>query len=427
MAVLRAVGDGPLFEMPGGAARLAIGVEYQDNQAESRVNTGRVGSIDSVPFRSYSRESYSAFAELNLPVTEFLDISASARYDEYSDFGSTTNPSLGFNLHPVDGLRVYGHWGTSFNAPTAYDGLGFATGRFACGIYTLGLGSASRPFDPPPAQDNGQGTCAMVLDGVKAGIRPQTSDNWAFGIDAEPMEGLRIGGQFYSIDFADVLGAVNPQDLNTYTTNPELYLYAVTAPQYAAINAQLINGATLAAQQPSSNIAIVVDRRVSNLGSALLEGIDFHVYYDRPLGGAELSLGLAGTLTTTSQANFGRETNELGNGFPELVFTTFAGVDFGAFSTRVTANYSGEFTSTSPSNLATNDFQKVDPFTMVNLNFGYEFDDSASFLSGTQLRLAVNNVFEETPQRMRRGSANILTYENWSLGREIRVGFSKTF
>lgn len=426
LVVFRAVGDGPLFQLPGGAARLAVGAEYQDNQADSRLNAGRVGSLSALPFMSYSRDSYSAFGELALPVTDFLDLSASIRYDEYSDFGDTTNPSLGFNLHPVDGLSIYGHWGTSFNAPTAVDGLGIATGRFACGIYTAN--GSPRPNDPF-GEDNGQGTCAMISEGVKAGIQPQTAESWAFGFDAEPMDGLRIGGQFYSIAFDDVLGAVNPQNLNTYVTNPELYFYAITPAQYAAFLSEFTNGAQLATQRSNTDIGLYIDRRTSNIGTAQLEGVDFHAYYDRPIGDAELSLGVSGTYVTKSISNFGTEVDQRQQGGPALTFTAFAGVDFGAFSSRVTANYSGEFNSTS-FNINNQTGDEVSPFTTVNLNFGYQFDESDGLLAGTSLRLAINNVFEETPETFRRGTsaaASLVTYENWSLGRDIRVGFSKTF
>jgi iron complex outermembrane receptor protein len=425
--VLRAVGDGPLFALPGGDAKLAVGAEFQDNQAKSRVTSARVGAIDTLPWTRYGRHSISVFGELSLPVTTFLDVSASVRYDHYSDFGSTTNPNIGATLKPTDWLKIFGHWNTSFNAPTAVDGLGLAVGRFSCGIYTPGVGTASRPYDPyTPKKDNGQGTCALVSEGVKAGIRPQTAQSWAVGFEATPLDGLRVGGEFYSIDFNEVLGAVNPQNLNTYVTNPELYNYAITAAQYAAFLSELTNGTALAAQQANSTVAIYVDRRTSNIGTATLQGIDFHVYYDRDLADGRLSLGLVGTKTTKSVANFGVETNELGNGSPEFVFTTFAGYKVGGFSSRVTVNYSGVFHDDAPDPAGVLG-ARIDPFTTVNLSLGYEFGETRGALSGTSLRLTVDNLFEEKPQVTPRGAANISTYRNWTLGRVIKFGVSKKF
>lgn len=425
--VIRAVGDGPLFALPGGDAKLAVGVEYQDNQADSHLLAGRVDAVKALPWMSYGRHAFSAFGELSLPITDFLNVAASVRYDDYSDFGSTTNPSLGATFKPTDWLKIYGHWNTSFNAPTAVDGLGIAVGRFACGIYTVGLNTASRPYDPyTPKKDTGQGTCAMISEGVKAGIKPQTADSWAVGFELTPTSGLNIGGQFYSIDFADILGAVNPQNLNTYITNPELYNYVPTAAQYAAFLSQLTNGTALAAQQSSTNIALYVDRRTSNIGTATLEGIDFHINYNAKVGDGDLSTGVSGTKTTKSIANFGVQTNELGNGGPEFVFSAHVGYKIGGFSSRITWNYSGMFHDASP-NVGGTLGQPIQPFSMYNVNFGYDFGDSAGALSGTSLRLAIDNAFDAKPQHTPRGSANILTYANWTLGRVIKFGISKKF
>lgn len=424
--VVRTVADGPLFALPGGDAKLAIGLEYQDNKAESRLTADRVGVVHTLPWQSYDRNSKSAFAEVSLPVLDFVDIAASVRYDDYSDFGSTTNPSIGATIRPFDGLKIFGHWNTSFNAPTAVDGLGIATGRFACGIYVPGLGSASRPFDPAPAQDNGQGTCAMITEGVKAGIGPQTAESWAVGFEAKPLDGLRFGGEFYSIQFDNVLGAVNPQNLNTYLTNPDLYIYAITSTQYANLLAQLTNGGQLGAQQPSSNIALVVDRRTANIGTAKLEGVDFHIDYTGSVEFGTVAVGLAGTKTTKSLANFGVATNELGNGGPELTAVAFASVKSGGFSSRLTINYSGKFHDPSPNiNGLLNTV--VNPFTTISLNLGYEFGESAGALKGTSLRFGVDNLFEAEPQVIRRNAPNLIGYQNWTLGRVVKFGLSKKF
>ncbi|MCW1404103.1 TonB-dependent receptor [Novosphingobium sp. MW5] len=434
--VARMVADGPLFALPGGDARIAVGAEYQDNQAKSRLTAGRVDSVKALPYMSYGRHAWSLFGELSMPVTEFLDLSASVRHDHYSDFGSTTNPNFGATLKPTEWLKIYGHWNKSFNAPTAIDGLGIGVGRFACGIYS----TTSRPNDPyTPKKDNGQGTCALIAEGVKAGIKPQTAESWAVGLELTPVEGLRLGGEFFSIDFRNILGAVNPQNLNTYLTNPELYIYnasligapaadcpAGVANQYLCYLSGLTNGAQLAAQQPASNVALFVDRRTSNIGSAQLEGVDFHVYYDAKVGDGDLSVGVSGTKTTKSFSNFGVPTNELGVGGPEFVFTTFAGYKINGFSTKLTWNYTGAYKDSAP-NVSGLLGGPIQPFSIFNLNFGYEFGEGSGALLGTSLRLTIDNLFDKKPQITPRGQANLITYANWTLGRVIKMGISKKF
>ena len=427
----RVVADGPLFALPGGDARLAAGAEYQDNQAKSHLLGGRVGAVKDLPWMSYGRHAYSLFGELLLPVTTFLDLSASLRHDHYSDFGSTTNPNLGATLQPADWVKIYAHWNKSFNAPTAIDGLGIGVGRFACGIYS----TTSRPNDPyTPKKDNGVGTCALITEGVKAGIKPQTAESWAAGLELTPISGLRVGGEFYSIDFSNILGAVNPQNLNTYLTNPELYIYNATlsganatyGTNYAAYLAELTNGAALLTQHGVGDVALLVDRRTSNIGSAKLRGVDFHVYYDTNLGAGDLSVGVAGTRTTKSFSNFGVPTNELGVGGPKLVFTSFLGYKVGGLSTKVTWNYSGKYKDSAP-DVNGQLGGPIQSFSTFNWSAGYDFGDDAGALSGTTLRLTIDNALAKKPQVTPRAQANIVTYANWTLGRVIKMGVSKKF
>ncbi len=436
MFFFRAVADGPLFALPGGDAKVAVGVEYQNNRAESRLGTGVVNLINSNPFASAQRNAKSAFAEVTLPITSWADINGSVRHDSYSDSaGSSTNPSIGLALKPASWLKLFGHWNTSFNAPTAIDTLAIGTGRFACGIYVNGsTNPAQRPTDQSvlsggtlPLRDTSrQGTCALVLQGSSPGLKPQTAKSWAVGFEATPARGFRFGGQFYSIDLKNALGTLNPSVTSTYLTNPDLYTYNVTAPQYAAILATLGNGAALAGQQMSSNIAIVVDTRISNLNAAKVEGVDFHVGYEGDFDIGHLSVGFSGTRQTRALiTNGGVTSNQLGIGSPVLTATMFLGLKVGRVSGRVTINHSGRFTDNAINNLSV--AEEVNPFTVTNLNFGYDFGESGGALAGTSFRLAIDNVFETTPQTVRRLNTNSPSYVNWTLGRVVKFGISKKF
>lgn len=435
MFVTRLVADGPLFELPGGEAKVAIGVEYQRNHAESRLNTGRFGAIDALPYLEYSRNSKSVFGELSLPVMEWLDLSGSVRLDDYSDFGSTTNPSLGATLKPTEWLKIYGHWSTSFNAPTAIDGLAIATGRFALNQYTpLSPNPAQRPSDPAPIQDQGLGRHAFILDGTNAGTQPQTSENWAVGFEVTPANGLNFGAQYYSLAFDDILAAVDPQNLTTYSTNPELYYYnvgggnfsnSVGTVSYASILAQLTNGAQLGAQVLGPDVAFIVDRRTSNIGSAKLEGIDFHLNYVHDFDFGQLSAGISGTKATKSTTNFGTFVNQLGQGGAELTASTYFGLNAGGFTSRLTINYTGKYRDTNGTNTGVIG-RVVNPFTVMNLALGYQFEEGG-ILGGTSLRFGVDNLFEEKPQVILRSSQNFIAYANYTMGRVFKFGISKKF
>ncbi len=428
MFFVRTIADGPIFALPGGDAKVAIGAEYQDNRAESRLGTGVVGLIGSVPYASAQRNAKSVFGEVSLPITSFAEISGSVRHDSYSDAaGSSTNPSIGLALRPTSWLKLFGHWNTSFNAPTAIDTLAIGTGRLVCGIYVAGsTNPAQRPTDPLGRDTSKQGTCAIVLQGSSPGLKPQTAKSWAVGFEATPGSGFRFGGEFYSIDLKNALGTLNPSVTSTYSTNPNLYTYNITAPQYAAVLATLGNGAALSTQQPSTNIAIVVDTRISNLNAAKVEGVDFHVFYDGDIGNARLSAGFAGTRQTRALiTNGGVVSNQLGVGGPRLTATTFLGLKVGQVSGRVTVNYSGRFVDNANNNLG--DPQEINPFATTNINLGYDVGESGGALAGLSFRLTVDNVFEALPQTVRHPTTNNPSFANWTLGRVIKLGASFKF
>ncbi len=424
LITLRSIADGPIFTLPAGDVRVAIGGEFAENRADSRLTAGPIGSLSALPYMKAKRNSKSVFGEIHIPVTSFADVSASVRHDNYSDFGSTTNPSIGLALKPTDWLKLFGHWNSSFNAPTAIDTLTIATGRYVCGIYVPGsVNPAQRPTDPLGRDTSRQGSCAMVLQGSGPGLKPQTAESWAVGFEASPGSGVRFGGEFYSIDIENALGTLNPSVLSTYTTNPDLYTYNVTAPQFAALLATLTNGAALGLQQPASNIAIIVDTRTSNLNAAKLEGVDFHAFWDKDIDAGHLSMGVAGTLATKAFiTNGGVSSDRLRVGGPKFFATSFLGFSSGGFSTKVTVNYSGKFRDEAGNNFGMQ--ENSDPFIITNLMLGYDFKDSGEPLDGLSLRLIVDNVFEKTPQVIRRANTNNPTFLNWTLGRVIKLGAS---
>ncbi|MDB5726314.1 MAG: hypothetical protein JWQ16_3068, partial [Novosphingobium sp.] len=431
MFILRSIADGRLFALPGGDAKLAVGFEFQDNSAQTRLTAGTVDSLAALPYMKASRNSKSVFGELSLPVVSFLDISASLRYDNYSDFGSTLNPNFGATLRPFDGLKIFGHWNTSFNAPTALDDLAIATGRYACGIYVAGGTPSQRPTDPKGRDTLKQGTCAFVMQGSGPNLKPQTATSWAIGFEATPISGLRFGGEFYSIDFDNVLGSLDPSNSSTYITNPNLYTYDVvntnaTKTGFSDFLATLTNGAALGAQHPSSDIAIIVDTRTSNLNAAKLRGIDFHVYYDTDASFGHLAFGLNGTLQTKALVTASSATtDELGHGVARFTATTFVGWNNGPLAARVTVNYTGKFHDLATNNVGVSEV--VSPFVMTNLSLGYSIKDSTGPLNGTSLRLNVDNLFDTSPQTIKRLNTNNPAFNNWTLGRVIKIGVSKQF
>jgi iron complex outermembrane recepter protein len=428
MFLVRAIVDGPVFALPGGDAKVALGAEFQENRAQSRLSTGTIGSVANAAWLKSTRNSKSIYGEVLLPVVSFADVTASVRHDSYSDFGDTTNPSVRLTIKPTSTLRFYGQWNKSFNAPTAVDNLSIGTGRFVCGIYVPGSTNAGqRPNDPLGRDTSKQGSCAMVLQGSGGNLKPQTAESWSVGFEFKPTSSLRIGGQFYSVNLQNALGTLNPANTATYSTNPDKYTYNVTQTQYQAILATLVNGPALLGQQPlGSNIALVTDTRIGNLNAAKIEGIDFHLNYATDVSFGRMSFDLAGTRATRALiTNGGVTTNQLNTGSPQFTAIARVRLTSGGFSSGITLNYSGRFKDAGFNNLS--QVEEVDPFAVFNLNLGYDLGEEAGMLGGTSLRLGIDNLFEKKPQTIKRLNTNNPSYNNWTFGRVIKLGISKKF
>ena len=120
--------DGPLFQLPGGEVRAAVGGELAYNR-QHLVNGSNNAFEDDPTDNTFAvtndstahRSTASAFAELfvpivgedmNVPLMQSFNVDAAVRYDNYSDFGGTTNPEdrrdldrERFDLDP----RIVGH------------------------------------------------------------------------------------------------------------------------------------------------------------------------------------------------------------------------------------------------------------------------------------------------------------------------------
>ena len=284
--LVRTVADGGLFELPGGTLKAAIGVEYNRDRAKLREGSVTIGGISNVPFRRASREVKSVFGELSIPVFSMLDLSLSGRFDDYSDFGDTFNPNIGVNFTPFDGFRIFGHWGESFNAPTALDSVRTANARF---IANAAAGVPDPNMERTPASRDD----VLLIEGSGGALRPQTAETWSVGFDYTPVDNLKFGANYYDIDFSNLLGAVNPQLASVVLLNPDKFIFNPTQAEFDAFLAAADNGAQFAGIN-ALDVGVIIDRRVANIGQARLKGLDFFANYQMETGFGEVSFGVAG-------------------------------------------------------------------------------------------------------------------------------------
>ncbi len=106
--------------LDGGSLGLALGAEYRKETATNPpvpgTETASLVGLNYVAF-DMSRNVWAIYGELVAPVTKWLELNAAVRYDDYSDFGGTWNPKIGFKLRPISQVAIRGTYSEAFRAP----------------------------------------------------------------------------------------------------------------------------------------------------------------------------------------------------------------------------------------------------------------------------------------------------------------------
>ncbi len=384
LEVINAQMDGSLFEMPGGNVRIALGGEHRveytytsllQGQAASQVRTADEGS----------RNVDAVFAELFIPLVgagnaspglERLSVSLAARYEDYSDFGSTTNPKVGVTYSPWRGLTLKGTYGTSFRAPTFTE------------VSTIG-GGAGLYFDTLPGPGGNQ--IGIGIAGGNPGLSPEKATTWSFGVDIAPPDipGFNASVNYFRIDYTDQIQAL--RGTPGLLTNPIYSQFVQFNPTPAQIAALVNSGLPINAAINQSLVTFIADGRRQNLGTSLFRGLDFTAAYRWNWGGVDLDAGIQGTyiLDYLFEAVPGAGLVDVLDtiGFTQK-FRTQAdiGAKVGGVKTRLTWNHLNGYTNTTSTVV-----RKVSNYDTFDLLIGYDITDRVN------LSFDVRNLFNEDP------------------------------
>ncbi len=108
-------------KLPGGAIGLAVGAQYREQELDQRADedllTGDLSGGSVYSPVSGDRGIFSAYVEFNLPLHYTLEAQVALRFEDYSDFGDTTNPKIALRWQPANWIMLRGSWTTSFLAP----------------------------------------------------------------------------------------------------------------------------------------------------------------------------------------------------------------------------------------------------------------------------------------------------------------------
>jgi iron complex outermembrane receptor protein len=198
--------SGELFELPGGTAALAVGVNRieQDYKKiiDSQSENDNVFGIVNDQGDQGERQVNAVYAELSLPVLKELELQAAVRHDQYSDFGGTTNPKFGFKYRPVDRLMFRGSAATGFKAPSLrqiYKGK------------SVGLANLNDTILYAGQADIEPTTEVEIETSGNQDLQEETSLAYSFGVVTDPFEGFSVAADFWYIKINDIVQDMDPQ------------------------------------------------------------------------------------------------------------------------------------------------------------------------------------------------------------------------
>ncbi|ATC93987.1 TonB-dependent receptor [Pseudoalteromonas tunicata] len=367
--------SGEAFKFGSESVMMAAGVEYREEDVndipDDQFQRGLIFGTESVSAQA-SRDQFAAYVEFSIPLAENLELQLAGRYDDYSDFGTTTNPKVAFRWAPDDTVTVRASWAQGFRAPSlAQIGLGpseknlFFTDTYRCAA---------------TGQDCGKLDYVIRFAGNQD-LKPEESESWNVGFIWAPIAEFGFGIDIWSI------------------TQDNKIAEQAFGPVYdAECNNQSSTVCVRLPAPPGQSLGVIkkIHSSFENISSQEVAGIDVSANYNYSL--EEYGL-LKFNLEWAYQSKFEKDGRDyLGEyNFPEHRWIFSTNWEMGNFNTNLNVSFVGEFEDTPDIDFdGTLDFdsntsRKVKSQALVDLQTAYNVSDS------TKVSFGINNLLDEEP------------------------------
>jgi iron complex outermembrane recepter protein len=230
--------QGPLFALPGGTARIALGADYRsssfDYHPDSIFITGDTLSYGTSTPANGSQNAKEVFGELLLPLAKDwvlakdFSLDLGYRYSKYDTFAGKSTWKADASWTIVNGVRFRGGYSFAFRAPSLADlfagaGVGQQSlnGGDPCDVlssYRTGANSAqvqalcaaqAGPAGSATYSFGGANVTVPVQTGGNSLLQPETARTWSIGTVLTPLRGLNISVDYYNIAISGAISSLS--------------------------------------------------------------------------------------------------------------------------------------------------------------------------------------------------------------------------
>lgn len=385
--------DGPLLHLPAGSLLVSFGGQFRHERFDPKSST--VGVLQ--------RHVWAAFGELNLPIVssanatlfaQRLELSLAARYDNYSDFGSSgLQPKAGILWEPVHGLSFRASYAHSFRAPLLSQ-LTDASDTFL----------ASNLVNP--ASPTGKTATLLKLGSGNPSLVAETAKSFTAGLDFKPavLPGLSITATYYHIRFDNRIANPPLPSFARVFLLPDISGPFVQLSPSLAFLQNIYSTRTVigAAALPPTAIVAFYDGTPHNLALTVTSGVEFSAEYPQRLPTGELRFSVSGRYIgkfRVQTAPSVAPTSLLNTIFNPVDWVVHGGVAWSrpGLETGIIVNYVDHYQntfSTPPT--------RIGSWTTVDWHVALEPNATGGvpWLDGFRFSLAVQNLFDRDPPRV---------------------------
>jgi iron complex outermembrane receptor protein len=363
--------SGAITEMEHGPLLMAVGAEYRDesisDNPDDQFLRGDVFGTEATQANG-SRQNSSIFAEVAIPLIEDFELQFAVRFEDYSDFGNTTNPKVAFRWAPMENIVLRGSIGTAFRAPSLHQiGLGRTdeSPNLVDTVRCDAVGIACQPAE-----------YTAIFEG-NPDLGPEESTSSNLGIIFEVTDDLSIGVDYYNYEIENIIDS----DTQFVFTN-------------------FGNDSAVVERIPTSDPAdpgevVRIFDSFQNIGDLNTSGLDFDIQYgmETGIGKIDISYVLNYVLEFEElrpSADGGQRVSLTEGDFeqPKMRWTLSSGWKKDAMGASVAINFIDSFKGDADSGFGD---KTVDSMMTVDAVFNYSMSEN------TTLTLGATNLFNEEP------------------------------